>query len=389
MRLFNVLCSLLVLGFVASCGLADPGLGYDSGEFDGGDSGDSGGCSGGQGQAGVITAGEWNDLDNWDFWTDLIDSQTYGNMPSVWKFDTRGRICVHVSDESGNPVANAKVGLKKTGHDYFLCEARTDNRGVAEMWDNLFFRAMTDDAAPLKLIVNDVESTKPVLTYDQGINYITASHTVTANRIEVAFMVDATGSMSDELEFLKTELVNVIGRVESDNAGATVMTASVFYRDEGDDYLTRISDFTADVNVTSDFVRQQRAEGGGDYPEAVHTALNEAVGQLQWSSDAKTRLMFLILDAPPHYRGDVIDSLHESIEDAMCKGIKIIPVSASGVNKETEFLMRFFAVSTGGTYVFITDDSGVGNQHLEASVGEYQVEYLNDLMIRLINKYSE
>ena len=257
------------------------------------------------------------------------------------------------------------------------------------MWDNLFFRAMTDDAAPLKLIVNDVESTKPVLTYDQGINYITASHTVTANRIEVAFMVDATGSMSDELEFLKTELVNVIGRVESDNAGATVMTASVFYRDEGDDYLTRISDFTADVNVTSDFVRQQRAEGGGDYPEAVHTALNEAVGQLQWSSDAKTRLMFLILDAPPHYRGDVIDSLHESIEDAMCKGIKIIPVSASGVNKETEFLMRFFAVSTGGTYVFITDDSGVGNQHLEASVGEYQVEYLNDLMIRLINKYSE
>jgi hypothetical protein len=51
--------------------------------------------------------------------------------------------------------------------------------------------------------------------------------------------------------------------------------------------------------------------------------------------------------------------------------------------------MRFFAIATNGTYVFVTDHSGVGNPHLEPSVGEYTVEKLNDLMVRLINEFSE
>ena len=52
-------------------------------------------------------------------------------------------------------------------------------------------------------------------------------------------------------------------------------------------------------------------------------------------------------------------------------------------------MLRFFAITTGGTYVFITDDSGVGNSHIKASVGHYEVEQLNDLIIRLINYYTE
>ena len=70
------------------------------------------------------------------------------------------------------------------------------------------------------------------------------------------------------------------------------------------------------------------------------------------------------------------------------KGIKIIPVVASGIDKETEFLMRFIACATNGTYVFLTDDSGIGESHLEPTVGKYEVEMLNDLIIRLILKYS-
>ena len=68
-------------------------------------------------------------------------------------------------------------------------------------------------------------------------------------------------------------------------------------------------------------------------------------------------------------------------------GIKLIPVAASGVDKDTEFMLRFFDVATGGTYVFLTDDSGIGNSHIKASVGNYNVESLTDIMIRLIKKY--
>ena len=52
-------------------------------------------------------------------------------------------------------------------------------------------------------------------------------------------------------------------------------------------------------------------------------------------------------------------------------------------------MLRFFASVTGGTYVFLTDDSGVGGSHLKASVGEYKVELLNNLLIRLISYYTE
>jgi hypothetical protein len=51
--------------------------------------------------------------------------------------------------------------------------------------------------------------------------------------------------------------------------------------------------------------------------------------------------------------------------------------------------MRLMAMATNGSYVFITNDSGVGNEHIQASVGEYQVELLNKLMVRLIKKYSD
>ncbi len=45
-------------------------------------------------------------------------------------------------------------------------------------------------------------------------------------------------------------------------------------------------------------------------------------------------------------------------------------------------------MATGGTYVFLTNDSAVGGEHIAASVGEYQVEKLRDLIARLIIAYA-
>ncbi|MBQ4295940.1 MAG: hypothetical protein II755_10185, partial [Prevotella sp.] len=133
----------------------------------------------------------------------------------------------------------------------------------------------------------------------------------------------------------------------------------------------------------------QSANGGNDYPEAVHTALERMLQDLSWNEDARTRLAFLLLDAPAHHDVAVIQSLQQSVETCAKQGIKLIPVAASGADKNTEFMLRFFAVATGGTYVFLTDDSGVGLSHIAASVGDYKVEQLNQLLIRLIEAYTE
>jgi len=184
-------------------------------------------------------------------------------------------------------------------------------------------------------------------------------------------------------------LNDVLLRSKNELPNMNLHVGSVFYRDQGDQYLTRVSPFTENIATLINFVKLQNADGGGDFPEAVHTALSTAIDQQSWSSNARTRLLFLVLDAPPHHEDAVIQSIQASVEKAAQKGIKIIPITASGIDKDTEFMMRFISIATNGTYVFITNDSGIGNSHLSPTVGKYDVEYLNNLMVRLIKKYSK
>ncbi len=343
--------------------------------------------NGNQVEAGLITAGEWNDLSNWDFWDNLLNGQDYSQMPSYWGIYTNERISVQVSNES-DPVVNTKVELLRNGA--VVWKTKTDNMGYAELWIGLYQKEESVDVSELALKVNNEILNQELVLIEYGTNTVNIN-TINdgSNRVEISFIVDATGSMGDEMEFLKADLKNVIASVKSDDSNLEIYTSTVFYRDEGDEYVIRKSDFTNELSSTLDFINKQNAGGGGDFPEAVHTALNTAISELQWSDAAKTRIAFLLLDAPPHYTPEIKESLHNSLSKAAEKGIKIIPISASGIDKETEFLMRFFSIATNGTYVFITNDSGIGNEHLEASVGEYEIEYLNDLMIRLIKKYSE
>jgi hypothetical protein len=394
MMKLNQIYSLAILIILVSCNSDDslsPSDTADSkSELFSSVSGAAGANSPGNGQgnqSGLITAGEWNDLDNWSFWQGLLNEQDYSDNPGYWGFYTNNRLAIIVK-EANNPVVNAKVELKRNGH--LIWETKTDNLGKAELWIGLFQKQGAINLNAYTLLVDDQQIAISLKLIEDGANVIQInSAQKNLNIVELSFIVDATSSMSDELEFIKDDLENVIQRVKNDNPTLDILTATVFYRDEDDDYIVKHSDFTRDINSTLNFINQQSAGGGGDYPEAVHTALNTAITELQWSDVAKTRIAFLLLDAPPHYEPQIIDELHNLIQEATKKGIKIIPITASGIDKETEFLMRFFSISTNSTYVFITNDSGIGNDHLTPTVGEYEVEYLNDLIVRLVKKYSE
>ncbi|MBE7170641.1 MAG: VWA domain-containing protein [Williamsia sp.] len=382
---------LLVLFFVlASCekSSTDLAASYSADVAAGVITPPSSGGQGGQSQPGVITAGEWNDLDHWSFLDTLLGKEQFKTMPGYWNFYPNNRISVVITGTDGSPLVDIPVKLKRNGTIVFT--SRTDNKGKAELWADLFQENKSADFSTLALDINNGARTiSNVKAYKDGINQVVLSPLSIVDKIEVAFMVDATGSMGDELEYLKTELYDVIARVKAGNPRSSLVTSAVFYRDEKDEYVTRVSNFTSDINATIGFIKNQKAAGGGDFPEAVHSALEKSVNELQWSANAKTRLLFILLDAPPHYTTPVISNLQTSLTKAAEKGVKVIPITASGIDKQTEFLMRFMALTTNGTYVFITNHSGIGNAHLEASVGEYQVEYLNNLMVRLINKYAQ
>jgi hypothetical protein len=339
-----------------------------------------------QPQGGLVTAGEWNDLDNWAFYQKTLMKEPFKGFPDDWQMYTNHRIAVAITAKN-KPAANATVTLFR--NDTPIWTAKTDNLGRAELWVGAFQKEKELNTALLRLKVNEQWVSTAAISETQ-VNRIALDETLPSptNLVQIAFMVDATGSMGDELEFLKMDLKKVINEVQKTNTQLKISTATVFYRDEGDEYVVKHSPFTEDINQTIEFISQQRADGGGDFPEAVDKALVQ-LNQLQWQPEARTRIAFLVLDAPPHNKPAVISSIQYSVKTAAASGIKLIPVVASGIDKTTEFLMRFIAMYTNGTYVFITDHSGIGNKHLEPSVGEYQVEKLSDLMVRLIKKYSE
>ena len=339
-----------------------------------------------QPQGGLVTAGEWNDLDNWAFYQKTLMKEPFKGFPDDWQMYTNHRIAVAITTKN-KPAANATVTLFR--NDTPIWTTKTDNLGRAELWVGAFQKEKELNTTLLRLKVNEQWVSTAAISETQ-VNRIALDETLPSptNQVQIAFMVDATGSMGDELEFLKMDLKKVINEVQKTNTQLKISTATVFYRDEGDEYVVKHSPFTEDINQTTEFISQQRADGGGDFPEAVDKALVQ-LNQLQWQPEARTRIAFLVLDAPPHNKPAVISSIQYSVKTAAASGIKLIPVVASGIDKTTEFLMRFIAMYTNGTYVFITDHSGIGNKHLEPSVGEYQVEKLSDLMVRLIKKYSE
>jgi hypothetical protein len=47
------------------------------------------------------------------------------------------------------------------------------------------------------------------------------------------------------------------------------------------------------------------------------------------------------------------------------------------------------ALATNGTYAFLTNHSGIGNNHTAPSTDTYKVEKLNDLLVRIINQFTD
>ena len=327
-------------------------------------------------KAGTLSAGEWKDADDLDGWFSFLEK--YANFVYNRSLDTKNVIKVKVTD--GESVC-FNVPVKLLSGDDVIFTAKTDVNGCAYLFHSIA-KAETPDAILVgnEKIALDGRSEYEVEAADAGIE---------VKALDLMLMIDTTGSMGDELEYIKAELYDVVARVAAADENLSIRISVNFYRDEGDDYVVKYYDFRTDVNDCIEQLKAERASGGGDYPEAVHTALDNAVEGHRWRDDA-VKLCFIVLDAPPHSESEIQGvnaELLKTVKAAAEKGIRIIPVASSGVDTETEFLLRSWALMTGGTYVFITDDSGVGFSHQEPEVGEHTVEYLNECMIRIACQY--
>lgn len=202
--------------------------------------------------------------------------------------------------------------------------------------------------------------------------------------LDVALVVDTTGSMGDELEYLKVELRGIALEIAGAFPDVDQRWGLVVYRDDGDAYVTQQADFQGlDAFITA--LGTQEASGGGDTPEAMDAGLL-ASAQLAWRPDAATaRVVFLVADAPSH-AGAGARRFSDAVRQHRDAGTAIYPVGASGVDEQAELQLRVAARATGGQYIFLTDHSGVGGHHAPPKVDQFKVETLRAAMTRMIRK---
>lgn len=177
--------------------------------------------------------------------------------------------------------------------------------------------------------------------------------------VEVAFVLDTTGSMSGLIENAKRKIWSIATAIVDANPAAEVRMALVAYRDIGDEYVTKKFDLTTDIQGLYAELLKFRAQGGGDWPESVNEALDVAITKLSWSQEKDVRrIVFLVGDAPPHMDYAQDRKYPEVLKDAKARGIIVNAVQA-GPARDTERFWREIAQLGDGKYIPIPQDGGV------------------------------
>jgi hypothetical protein len=337
--------------------------------------------------AGVLTAGSFDDNLYPEYFRRFASRA--GQNPYVADLPGRltgPRLEVVVANGEGAPVGNARVRLRAAaGGRSVELTTRSDGRAVfLPEWDGVaggdfeVTAALPGGAAVTRRAGRDEARCAVVLP---------EAPAPLPRNLDLAFVLDTTGSMGDELAFLKAEIKGIAADVRARFPQVRTRYALVCYRDEGmgDAYVTRVFDFTADLDEFQRNLAAQSAAGGGDLPEAMHKGLEDAT-RLGWREADTARVLFLVADAPPHARDAAATLGH--VDALRRKGVSVYGVAAScnepAGTEATEFFLRAASLLTGGQYLFLTDDSGVGEAHGEPHIPFYQVEKLNRLMARMI-----
>lgn len=187
------------------------------------------------------------------------------------------------------------------------------------------------------------------------------SQNVAKPRMEIAFVLDTTGSMGDLIDSAKKKIWSIVNQIASAKPQPEIRVGFVAYRDKGDDYVTQVHDLSADLDKSFATLDKFEAGGGGDTPEHVNAGLHDAVSKLNWSpngSSAKSyQVIFLVGDCPPHL--DYKDGLNykTDVERAAKRGILVNTIRC-GDDLQTEKIWLDIAKRGMGSYLTLPQDGG-------------------------------
>lgn len=186
--------------------------------------------------------------------------------------------------------------------------------------------------------------------------------------LDVAFVLDTTGSMSGELQEARTRVTELAEALQAARPQERIRFAVVAYRDQGDAYVTQVSPLSPEIEATHRFLRGLSANGGGDSPEDVIEGVRVALQDLDWDPAAEKQL-FLVGDAPPHT--DYADHLDLPALSALARdqGVVVNAIGCRSLSTDGIAWFRDLAYATEGQYHHIgrveADQGGLADAMLQ------------------------
>jgi Mg-chelatase subunit ChlD len=310
---------------------------------------------------------------------------------AVYSTDINERLLVRALDRGGRSLPNCPVAIKSTSGKV-LAQTTTYADGSTQ-----FFPAAVggpkDDSYVVQVKCGDVVRNGQLARAgrrDNEIRFDFARKLPTHMPVDVAIVLDTTGSMQGQIDRLKQTLKAIHFQLTSLPMRPDIRFGMVAYRDRGDEYQTRVTQFTSNVESYQAMLERLIADGGGDAPEDLQTALEAAMHQLKWRSDA-LRIGFIITDAPPHTDYGQQYNYLEAMKESLSRGIKWVTVGAGGLGVDGEVIYRQIAQYSMGEYVFITQggggDSDGGTGEASHHVGaNYGTENLDQAIVRIARR---
>lgn len=192
--------------------------------------------------------------------------------------------------------------------------------------------------------------------------------------VDLAFVFDDTGSMSEEIATMKREVKDLTDKVEA--AGIDARYALVSFKDDVD--VDRR--FTDDATELKRAVDRLEAEGGDDDPEDNFDAIERTLG-FDFRPDAQ-KVVVDITDAVSHYRGDGSNvsnyTLSEVATDISERGVTYVAVAPS--TRDPRASKRALAEETDGLWMNVTeaDFDEILERITELVITAYVLRYRTD-----------
>lgn len=328
---------------------------------------------------GVVTAGDIDDARNLAAY--LRYQSRAAKQTGVPTLPLSDALAFQVMDQGGTPAPGVNYTLVNPATSKVIHAGQTGVDGRVMVFPRVLGAGHVRTAELRVYDVNQKVHTRRISARDGLVKLAIPVKSQAPEFLDLAFVIDTTGSMGDELAWLTREFKGIVRAVQNVAPEVDMRFAVTAYRDGGDAYEVQRGYLSYHAGRTHRRLRNLDAAGGGDYPEAAAKALQQTVN-INWRRGNGKRILFHIADAPPH-RHDARRFL-DAAKTAAQANIQIFGLGASGVAAESELYMRQAALVTGGRYMFLTDDSGVGNAHAEPNVACYRVTALKSLLVRVL-----